>query len=363
LGFDSLWVRDHLIFHPHGIEGVDHTFLEPMVTLAFVAGATRTIGLGTATVIPHRHPIHLAQSVASLGFLAHRSIDLGVGAGNDGEEFEAIGLGDVNRPELMREHIDIVRRLWGGSPVRYQSSLYEFRDVQLRPVPDKPPAIWWGGSTPAATRLAVDYCNGWLPGRINFPTYRTRIDQIRQRENQARSGPISVGAVPITSIGRTHEDAVEPLDVRALLKNANAQRYWVRPPKGEFASLADLEGSVLAGTPEDVATDLRRYQEIGCDLLIFDLRLRFADWLEQIEMISSEVLPLLASRGSQAVPSAIPVSEADDLRDVLRAVAAERGWEPSDDLVASAASRYKEIAIALRNARERWLGEPPRKPR
>ena len=38
LGFDSLWVRDHLVFHPHGMEGTDRTFIEPFVTLAFLAG-------------------------------------------------------------------------------------------------------------------------------------------------------------------------------------------------------------------------------------------------------------------------------------------------------------------------------------
>jgi len=63
-GFDSLWVRDHLVFHPHGMEGTDRTFIEPFITLTFLAGVTDKIGLGAATIIPFRHPILMAYSVA-----------------------------------------------------------------------------------------------------------------------------------------------------------------------------------------------------------------------------------------------------------------------------------------------------------
>ena len=72
LGFDSIWVRDHLVFHPHGMEGTDRTFIEPFVTLAFLAGATESIGLGAATIIPFRHPILMGYSVASLSWMSRR---------------------------------------------------------------------------------------------------------------------------------------------------------------------------------------------------------------------------------------------------------------------------------------------------
>src|SRR5207249_4399226 len=50
LGFDSLWVRGHLVFHPHGMEGTDRTFVEPFITLTYLAGVTDKIGLGAATL-------------------------------------------------------------------------------------------------------------------------------------------------------------------------------------------------------------------------------------------------------------------------------------------------------------------------
>ena len=72
LGFDSLWVRDHLVFHPHGMEGTDRTFIEPLVTLTYLAAKTESIGLGAATIIPFRHPINLAYSIASMSWMTRR---------------------------------------------------------------------------------------------------------------------------------------------------------------------------------------------------------------------------------------------------------------------------------------------------
>jgi alkanesulfonate monooxygenase SsuD/methylene tetrahydromethanopterin reductase-like flavin-dependent oxidoreductase (luciferase family) len=97
LGFDSLWVRDHLVFHPHGMEGTDRTFIEPFITLTYLAGVTDRIGLGAATIIPFRHPILMAYSVASLSWMTRRTFDLGVGAGNFQHEFDVIGQGDLKR--------------------------------------------------------------------------------------------------------------------------------------------------------------------------------------------------------------------------------------------------------------------------
>ena len=50
--FDSVWVRDHLVFHPHGMEGQDRTHVDPMVTLGLIAGATEKLILGTGSLIP-----------------------------------------------------------------------------------------------------------------------------------------------------------------------------------------------------------------------------------------------------------------------------------------------------------------------
>ncbi len=107
---------------------------------------------------------------------------------------------------------------------------------------------------------------------------------------------IKVGAVPVTSIDDTTESAVERLNVPGLIKNANAQKFWLKPEGGEFTKIEELDGSILAGTPDDIVRGVRRYQETGCDLLIFDFRMRFPDWLQQIEILAREVLPRVSER-------------------------------------------------------------------
>jgi alkanesulfonate monooxygenase SsuD/methylene tetrahydromethanopterin reductase-like flavin-dependent oxidoreductase (luciferase family) len=294
LGFDSLWVRDHLVFHPHGMEGTDRTFVEPLITLTYLAAVTDRIRLGAATIIPYRHPIHLAYSIASMSWITRRPFELGIGAGNFQHEFDVIEQGDLRRPEMMREQTLIARRLWTGESVDWKGDLYTFEDVDLKPQPLFPVPVWWGGATPASARLAVEFCDGWLPGRITFPTYQVRVDAIRRMTAEQGKPMISVGAVPVTSIDDTTTGAIERLNVPGLIKNANAQKFWLKPESGEFTRIEEIDGSILAGTPDDIVRGVQRYQEIGCDLLIFDFRMRFSDWLGQIEVLGHEILPRVA---------------------------------------------------------------------
>ncbi len=291
LGFDSLWVRDHLVFHPHGMEGTDRTFVEPLVTLTYLAARTERIGLGAATIIPFRHPIYLAYSIASMSWITRRRFELGIGAGNFQHEFDVIAQGDVDRPAMMREQTQIARALWTGESVEWQSELYNFKDVDLKPQPLFPVPVWWGGATPASVRLAVDFCDGWLPGRITFPTYEVRVAKARELAAEQGKPMIMVGAVPVTSIADTREEAIGHMNVAGLIDNANHQKFWLKPEGGQFTTFEELDGSVLAGTPDDIVRGIQRYQEIGADLLIIDFRMRFPDWLEQIERFAREVLP------------------------------------------------------------------------
>src|SRR5437899_12688770 len=99
------------------MEGTDRTFIEPFVTLTYIAGVTERIGLGAATIIPFRHPILLAYSVASLSWATRRTFDLGIGAGTFDHEFEVIGQGSEDRGQLMKEQVLIARPLWSGRTI------------------------------------------------------------------------------------------------------------------------------------------------------------------------------------------------------------------------------------------------------
>jgi alkanesulfonate monooxygenase SsuD/methylene tetrahydromethanopterin reductase-like flavin-dependent oxidoreductase (luciferase family) len=290
-GFDSLWVRDHLIFQPHGMEGTSTLFVEPLIALACLAGSTQQIGLGTATLIPTRHPIHMAQSLASLSWMTGRQIDFGFGAGNFQHEFDAIGLGGADRPKLAVEQLNIAKRLWAGEEVSHHSATYDFDHVRLDPVPPQRIRVWWGGVTPASTRYAVEYSDGWLPSRLDLRTFEVRVQSIREQCETSGRPMVSVGTIPITSLAETRAEALANINLAGLLDDANNQRFTVKPESGRFETAADLAGTLLAGNADDVARDVRRFVSVGCSLVVFDLRFRFADWLEQIRVLGEQVLP------------------------------------------------------------------------
>jgi alkanesulfonate monooxygenase SsuD/methylene tetrahydromethanopterin reductase-like flavin-dependent oxidoreductase (luciferase family) len=290
LGFDSLWARDHLLFEPHGMEDPDPTFLEPFITLAYLAAVTSRIGFGTATVIPFRHPIHLAQMVSSLEFMMERSFEMGIGAGNDEKEFAAVGLGDVPRVELMRTHVQIARQFWQGTPVEFDDGRYVIHGSKLKPMPSGPVPIWWGGLTPASTRLAAEFCDGWLPGRIDFRTWETRVQQLENACKERGRPIVQRGAIPVVSMAASRDEAIGMVNLTGLLANANKQRFLVKPASGTFDSASDLEGFLLADTPSGVRAQVERYRASGCDLLILDFRFRYPDWIAQMNTFHDEVM-------------------------------------------------------------------------
>jgi alkanesulfonate monooxygenase SsuD/methylene tetrahydromethanopterin reductase-like flavin-dependent oxidoreductase (luciferase family) len=294
-GFDSVWVRDHLVFQPHGLEGADNTHLEGFLLLAAVAATTETITLGTAMAICHRHPIHLAQLSAGLSQISRGRVVLGLGLGGFPHEFAAAGYptGLAERTELLETNIRTCRGLWAGERVSVANALFDFAGVALEPLPAKPIPIWYGGGTPAACRRAAEYCDGWMPARITLATFTRLAGYIRELCQHAGKPMIQTAVMPFTSVSADRDTAVKNVNMNGLIAEANKFATWVRPPSGVFSSNEDIRGLVLAGAPDDIARETRAYEEAGADHIVYDLRFRYADWLEQVESLGREVLPAL----------------------------------------------------------------------
>src|SRR5512143_1541367 len=92
-GVDELWVADHVAIPPDDAEGSGGRYLDPLATLAVLAGATSRIGLGTGVlVLPYRPPLPTAKWVATIQELSGGRLLLGVGAGWMEAEFRAVGV-------------------------------------------------------------------------------------------------------------------------------------------------------------------------------------------------------------------------------------------------------------------------------
>ena len=292
-GFDSVFVRDHMIFEPHGeFEKPNVTFYEALTTLTAIGASTSRIKLGTGSLIPFRHPIHTAICTSAMANLFPDRLIIGMGAGNSDRQFEEVGLGGIFRPELVESNANILRRLWTEDNVSYRDDHYDFEDVTIEPKPPTGPIpYWYCATTPASARRAVDFCDGWLPGRIGLATLEERVATIEQRAAEQGKRRPTIGIIPPTSVEDTHEDAVAYLNVEGLLAWANKARFWVKPPSGRFETAADLAGVMVAGTPEQVAEQSVELHDAGVDHLVFDLRFKYEKWFEQIERLGSEVLP------------------------------------------------------------------------
>ncbi len=295
LGFDSVWVRDHLVFEPHGeMEKPNRTFYDALTTLTAIGAVTERIELGTGSLIPFRHPLTTALMVGTMTQLLGPRVILGFGAGTFDHEFEAVGLGHADRVELVRSNAEILRRVALENDVSYSDDYFSFEDVTIEPKPvGGPVPFWYCGGTPRSARLAVEFCDGWMPGRIGMATLRKRVETIEKLSAEAGRARPTIAVIPPTSVERTREEALQHVNIPGLLAWANKAKFSVKPPSGAFETADDLEGQLIAGDPDQAVEECRKFEAAGVEHLVFDFRFKFDAWFDQIELIGGEVLPKL----------------------------------------------------------------------
>lgn len=202
LGFDSVWVRDHLVFEPHGeMEKPNRTFYDALTTLTAIGAVTQKLELGTGSLIPFRHPLITALMAGTMTQLLGPRLILGFGAGTFDHEFEAIEWGDRNRVELVRSNAEIFKRVFTENEVDYTDDNFTFHNVSLEPKPvgGRVP-FWYCGATPRSARLAVEFCDGWMPGRISLATMAKRIDSMKELAEATGKKMPTVAVIPPTSV-------------------------------------------------------------------------------------------------------------------------------------------------------------------
>lgn len=110
LGFTALWARDVPLHHPSF--GDAGQLYDPWVYLTYIATKTKTISLGTASVIlPLRHPIHTAKSASSIDVLSNGRLLLGVASGDRAIEYTAFAKSHQNRASLFRDSFQYIKTL------------------------------------------------------------------------------------------------------------------------------------------------------------------------------------------------------------------------------------------------------------
>src|SRR5262245_30929259 len=137
LGYDSIWVMDHLFNTGYIRERLDDKpYYHPLATLSYLSATTTRVVLGTSVLVLHYHdPVELAKDAASLDPMAGGRVTLGVGVGAMTEEFEALGVAVRQRGALTNECIAIMKELWTNPDPRYHSARWHFGVVKFSPKP------------------------------------------------------------------------------------------------------------------------------------------------------------------------------------------------------------------------------------
>ena len=285
LGFDSVWVSDHVAIptaitstYPYGPPGsfnpeATKNFWEPFAVLAFVAGMTTRIELGTSVIVlPQRPPLLIAKQWATLDALSGGRAILGVGAGWMREEFEALGFGHQfdRRGVATDEAIKIMRAAWSAAgAIEHHGEAYQFGPVLMEPKPARPGGIpiWVGGHGKRSIRRAAELGDGWQPLRIPTEELRPLVGYLDAQ---------------LTRYGRKRSDVTLSLGILA-------QPPGTGDPANEYE---------MAGDPDACADKLHAYQALGVERIMLSCGrgATTASMLEAFEFVARDVRPRLENK-------------------------------------------------------------------
>ncbi len=276
LGYDSLWVGDHLSFAI--------PILDPFIQLAQAATYSARLELGVGVyLLPLRHPGPVAKQVATLDHLSNGRLILGVGVGGEFEtDFQVAGVARSERGARLSEGIEVMRKLWSGAAVSHEGRHFSFPELTMSPPARQPagPPIWCGGRSAGALRRAGEIADGWLSYVVTPKMYESSLERIQEA---AASGPdrsFGTGHLLFATVDDTYESALdkatETLSVRYAMDFREAAKKYC-----------------ALGRPQDVAERLLEFHAAGVRHIIMDFVGPYEDRDRQFIRFAEEVLPLM----------------------------------------------------------------------
>jgi probable F420-dependent oxidoreductase len=218
----DVWVVDHVAIPPDDAEGSGGRYLDPLATLAFLAGVTTRVHLGSAVlVLPYRPPLLTAKWIATIQELAGERLILGVGVGWMAAEFRALGLDRRRRGRATDETLELLDRCFANDVVEANGQPFLFK-----PRPARPP-LFIGGVPPHAFRRAIAHRAGWLPTGVGPDVLREPIAELRAQAKAAGLPPPEVAvltSLPLDDAARARDAVAAHRDVGAT-RLIHAERY------------------------------------------------------------------------------------------------------------------------------------------
>ena len=271
-GFDSIWVGDHLLYRY--ATGETRGPWEAWTTLAGLAEATERVAIGPLVAASAFHtPFMLAKLAATVDEISGGRLVLGLGAGWNATEFDALGAPFDHRIARFEEAFTIIRTLLAAGAIDFRGEHFEARDAELLPRPQRPggPPILIGSSGPrmlAATLPYVQAWNAWYADTGNSPEgvapLRERVDAAARAAGRNPADIERTVAVQLRMTGG-HGRVMGDTDARQKVPPlegpphviAEALRAYAREGIGHVQLVVDpiTEASVVALAPVLEALD------------------------------------------------------------------------------------------------------------
>jgi alkanesulfonate monooxygenase SsuD/methylene tetrahydromethanopterin reductase-like flavin-dependent oxidoreductase (luciferase family) len=296
LGYDSLWVADHLML------GQDNAILEGWTVLAALAGSTRTAKLGMIHQANlFRHPAIAAKMAATLDQIAGGRLIHFIDTGTQRREHLAYGLpwsdnADEQNARLV-ESIELMIALWTADrPIDYAGFYYQVAGAVCAPAPiQRPhPPIWLGEAHPATLNTCARYGQGWNTVPVAIPELRERLTLLRTACEQA--------ARPFEELEKSLEIQVliapDRAELRQQLREIIQRAPSSQTPDRELTAFIGgttdelprtMSETWLAGTPDEVKQRVRAYVAEG----ISHFMLWFLDAPSQVglRLFADQIVP------------------------------------------------------------------------
>ena len=267
LGFDALFVNDHVIVDDSPRNEPWRNVYDPLMVLSYVAARTSKILLGTSVLImPYRNPIVTAKMFATLDQMSEGRAIAGVGAGWNAEEYDALGVTFRQRGARTNEYLRLWKACWEPGPTTFHGRFFSFDNMHVNPKPVQQPhpPIWIGGSGKLSLRRAARYADVWQP------TPTALADLI---SNRAYLHDLSAET--------DREPPRTRMSFRVNFSNITGSSTSGDRPTGQ-------------GTPEQVASDMKRYrQEAGLEefQINFNGSGSLQNLLDSMDVLVEEVIP------------------------------------------------------------------------
>ncbi|TCO19146.1 putative FMN-dependent luciferase-like monooxygenase [Kribbella steppae] len=285
----------------------------PTTQLGFIAAKTSKLILSTATtLITTNDPVKIAEDYAMLQHLADGRVDLMMGRGNTGPVYPWFGQDIRNGIALAVENYALLRRLWREDVVdwegKFRTPLQGFTATP-RPLDGVPPFVWHGSiRSPEIAEQAAYYGDGFFHNNIFWPVTHTKrmIELYRSRFEHYGHGAADQAIVGLGGqvfMRKNSQDAVR--EFRPYFDNA--------PVYGHGPSLEDFsrETPLTVGSPQQVIERTLTFREHFGDyqrqLFLMDhAGLPLKTVLEQLDILGSEVVPVLRKEFAAKKPAHVP---------------------------------------------------------